>query len=251
VVFEATETGPIPCAGGTLTVIATPTTGWTAVTNAVAGVTGSVGDTDAQFRVQQVADLTRAGSNTALAIAQDIEEVPGIVQCTCLENYTDNTDSNGLPPKSIEVVVYSDGTEVLADLGLAIWLAKPAGMVTVGSLSATFVDPDDGTTRTIRYSQVADRPVYLTYTLTKTTGYVGEAAIADAVVLSMTQRSGAGVPVSHLYAQYLPMRQTGVADVPTLQLGFSPGPTGQTNLAVSARERASFAAGNVSISYTS
>lgn len=247
VVFEATETGEIPCPAGTLTVIATPTTGWTAITNAAAGVTGSVGETDAQFRTQQVADLTRAGSNTALAIAQDIEAVPGVVQCTCLENYTDSRDANGLPAKSIEVVIYSDGTVVTADLGLAIWNAKPAGMVTHGSATATFIDPADGTTRTVNYSIVTDRPVYLNYYVTRTTGYVGDAALADYVVAALTRRSGAGVPVSHLYAQYLPMQLTGVVDVPALQLGFSASPTGEANLVLSARERASFSAANVAI----
>lgn len=250
VAFECTETGPIACPLGTLTVIATPTTGWTGVVNWVAGVTGSDGDTDAQFRTAQVDDLTRAGSNTAAAIAQDIEEVAGVIQCTCLENYTDVIDSNGLPGKSIEVVVYTDGTVVTADLGLAIWQAKPAGIVTVGSSTATFIDPVDGTTRTVKYSVVADRPVYLSYVITKTTGYVGDDQVKATVVEKMTQLSGAGVAVKHLAAQYAPMGLGGITDVPTCRLGLTASPTGETNLTMTARERASFATSRVSVSYT-
>ena len=240
VLFESVETGPIPCPAGAsgLTVIATPTTGWTGVSNSLAGVLGALAQTEAQFRLSQEEDLTRAGSSTALAMAVDVEQVAGVLSCKVLENYTDWLDGQGLPPHSVEFVVYQDGSASAA-LPKAIWEAKPAGIPTIGGISGTFTD-STGTVRTVHWSEVAQRPVYLSYGLTTGTGYVGDSALKDFVVSTLTGKAGPGIPLIALTAKSAPLTLAGVLDVPTFYLGFSTSPSGTANLTIGTREIATF-----------
>lgn len=254
-VFEAVEPGPIPCPAGQLTVISTPTTGWLGVGNPEVGVLGSVGDTldDPAYRLRQVQDLARAGSSTAAALAVDLvydaatgAGVPGVLDAWVLENDTDYTDANGVPPHAIEPVLYLDGTQVASQLARAIWEGKKAGTPTAGSSSASFTD-DTGETRTVYYTEVVQRPVYLSYTLTTGTGYVGAPAVKSYLVDYLTTRYGVGADVLYLVARAAPLVLTGVTDVPTMTLGFAPAPIGVANLSIGPREIATFAAGNITV----
>ena len=249
VLFEALDTGPVICPSGAsgLTTIATPISGWTAVSNSSAGVLGSTGATEAEFRAAQVEDLSRTGTSTAAAISVDIEAVAGVISCQTLENYTDHLDGNGLPPHSIEPVVYHDGTVVLTELAKAIYEAKGAGIQTFGTETASFVDAD-GVTQTVYYSVVTERPVYLSYVLSVGAGYVGDVAVKSSVVSTMTGKSKPGIDVIALTAMYQPVLLTGVLDVTTFRLGLSGPPSGTANIAISPREIATFDVSRVTVS---
>jgi hypothetical protein len=240
VTFEALETGPIPCPAGQLIDIKTPTTGWGSIFNPGVGVLGSAGATEHEFRVAQVQDLTRAGSNTARAIAVDLEQVPGVLSASVLENYTDEVSAEGVPPHSIEDVLYLDGTQDPAALGKAIWEAKPAGCGTAGTNSITFTDPDGGATRTVYYTPITERPVYLEYQFTKTAGYVGDSAVKTYLVDQLTTRATVGADVVALVAKSLPLGLTGVADVVYFTLGLAASPSGTGNVSIDVREIATF-----------
>jgi hypothetical protein len=252
--FVCTQTGPIVVSPSTLTVITTPISGWTSITNAAAGVTGAEVATDAQARQEQEADLMQAGSSTAQAIqaalpydAELLTGVPGVLSCSVLENYGDYTDENGLPGHSIEVVIYNDSTEDPDAIAAAIWAEKPAGIVTYGALSGSYTDVN-GTVQTVRYSKTAARPVYLVYTLTKGAGYVGDTAVKAAIVAAMIAKyTETGADVNALHAHALPLALTGVLDVTAFALGFAPGPTGMSNLSVNVREIATFDVARVTI----
>ena len=252
--FECSETGPITVLSGTLTVITTPVSGWTSITNPTSGTVGADVDTDAEYRLEQDNALAAAGSSTAAAIqaALAYDEaagtgVEGVISCSVLENYTDTVDGNGVPPHSIEVVVYTDGTESANDIAAKIFTEKPAGCGTYGDLSGTYTDVN-GTTHTVYYSEVTPVPIYLSYTLTTGTGYVGATAVKAYVVAQLTERSVAGTDVNYVFTRALPMALTGVADVPTFTLGTSPTPSGTSNIAINVRQIATFDVARVVVS---
>jgi hypothetical protein len=247
IAFECAETGPQSLTAGTLRVIATPKTGWTYAIDTGTAVLGSDGESDEDFRTAQEEDLTKAGAGTAAALAADLPwnsatetGVPGVLGASVLENITDDTDVNGLPPHSIEPVIYADGTMVTATLAQAIWEGKAAGAGTYGQLSASYVD-DTGTTRTVWYSVVTVKPIYLTYTITKDTTYAGDTAAKEWIVADLAARFGVGETVQYLYAAGRPFELSGVTDVTDCRIGSAATPTGTSSIVMgSVREIPTF-----------
>src|SRR5512142_179404 len=122
ITFVCTQTGPIPVPVHTLTVISTPLTGWTAVTNDAAGVLGNTGDTDTILRARRDAELAATGSTTGPAIAADILAIgEDVISCEVLVNTANTTDANGVPAHCFECVVYHAGTLSLPTLARTIW----------------------------------------------------------------------------------------------------------------------------------
>lgn len=255
VVFQCTETGPVAVSSGTLTVISTPVSGWTAITNASAGITGTDIASDADTRVEQESDLSAAGSTTAAAIEADIRYndasgagVAGVLYCKCLENVTETVDGNGLPAHSIEVVVYTDGTTVTAELVEAIFKAKGAGTETYGALSGTYYD-DNGDSHLVRYSVVTDVPVYAVIHLQVDSTYEGDASVKTLFNETMTARCEIGDDVIHAFAKGVPFQAVGVIDVLSCYLGTAPVPTGVVNIPINTRQRAIFGASTTTVTH--
>ena len=68
ITFVCQNFGPVPCPIGTLTNIVTPIAGWSAITNLVAGSTGTSVETDAQLRIRRQNSIKLLGSATVEAI---------------------------------------------------------------------------------------------------------------------------------------------------------------------------------------
>jgi hypothetical protein len=253
VAFRSVETGAVTFTTGSLTVIATPKTGWTACLDqsSPAPVIGDDGDSESEFRIRQETDLTRAGAGTAAALEADLvydaalgTGVPGVLAAKVLENYTDNYDANGLPPHSIEPVIYADGTMAPSTLAEAIWLGRSATAQTYGQLSASYTD-DDGETRTVKYSVNTPVPIYITYTVTKLPDYVGDDALKAYVVAQLAARYGAGDTVDYLFVAGLPFDLVG-ARVTDCRIGIAVTPTGTASIAMgSVREIPTFDAARI------
>lgn len=245
--FQAVETGPTVVAAGELSVIASPTTGWTAVTNTFPGTTGRAVETEEQFRLSQEADLARAGASTTAAIAIDLLdlELTGVVDCKCYANLSSvDYDDSGRPPGAVEIVFEIDGTQDDQAIAAAIWSVVPAGRQTFGSEHATTLD-EHGDIQDVYWSTITSRPVYITYTLTTGAGYVGDAAVSEYVASEAQRIFDQSADVISLRVKALPLDLEGVTDVTGFALGFTEGPTTDANLPIGVRERAAFAAARV------
>ena len=87
--FLAVNYGPIPCPANTLTVIQTPVSGWSSITNPVQGVTGTFVETDSQLRIRRANSIALAGNATVEAIrAHLLQNVPGVTSALVFENQT-------------------------------------------------------------------------------------------------------------------------------------------------------------------
>ena len=246
--FACSRTGPIVIGSGTLTVITTPVSGWTSVTNTSSGTPGQYVDVDTDFRIEQEAALTASGSATAAAIQSAMPYdsgtgagVDGVLGCTVLENYSDVTDADGVPARHIEVILYTDGTEVANDVATKIFEEKPAGCATYGSSHGDYIDPNNVSHR-VYYTLVDDVQIFISYNLSTTVGYVGDTAVKDFVAEQATLRHQAGTLVNYLWLKALPLQLAGVEDVLSCYIGKTTPPSLEANIVMTSRELATFTA---------
>jgi hypothetical protein len=87
--FLSENFGPIPCPIGSLNTIITPIFGWNTVNNLVAGVTGTLMETDAQLRIRRANSIKLLGAGTVESIEAGIlQNVPGVTSAVVFENVT-------------------------------------------------------------------------------------------------------------------------------------------------------------------
>jgi len=235
----ATETGPISVAAGALTNIDTPISGLDSVTNPNAAVEGRDLETDAELRIRRNDNLqisnagpTEAIRKAILALNEDTTKA-AIEHCSVFENYTLETDSRGIPAKSIAVVVYQAGGVTDRDQEIADTLmlrAKPAGIRPHGDVSVEVVD-SQGYTHTCWFSRPVLVPIYLELDLTVDDDYPdnGDAVLKDLLV-EWGSDLGAGVDIVVYPSLVAQLAQVaGITDV-TVRIGTASGPTGDDNV---------------------
>jgi len=183
--FEAENAGAIVANAGTITVISTPVVGWNSVTNAADANVGKEIDTDAELRQRREEELRATGSSTVDAIRADVLADEDVEQCTVFENTSDTVDSNGVPPHTIEVVVYDGTPPQLTNNYIAqlIFDTKGGGIGTFGTESGTAVD-SLGSFHTVYFSRPTEVTIWLDATLEIdiSSGYAGSAAAKSALV---------------------------------------------------------------------
>lgn len=187
VAAECTQTGPIDVAIGALSVITTPVAGWLSVTNTTGPIIGRNADDDEQLRDRRERELRALGSASVDAIAARIAaiEVDGerpVISCSVFENTTSVTDALGIPPHTIEALVW-DGLGEAADddtIAQVIWDAKAGGIGTFGSVTGDAVGRN-GQTKFVRFSRPTLRVAGVEGNITALPGFAGIGAVRQAV----------------------------------------------------------------------
>lgn len=166
----AKETGAIAIPEKSVNIISTPVSGWISVSNKTAGLTGRDLETDIEFRARRIKSIKFSGSGTVEAMKARLLNITGVTSVKILENVTEVTDSNGLPPKSFEALVLGG-----ADLEIAkmIWLAKPAGIKTYGNTERTVLD-SEGKNQVICFSRSIKIYVFVKIIITKNSEFITE-----------------------------------------------------------------------------
>jgi len=234
VVAEAENTGAIVANAATITTIATPSAGWTAVTNTLDATSGRNLETDPELRIRREQELSRPGTAPADAIRADVLDVDDVTYCRVYENTSDTTDGDGIPPHSIEVLVLGGAQDEIA---LQIWRSKAAGIGTYGTTTET-VEDSLGNPRTVKFTRPSTLSLYVAVTVDAGDGYAGDAAVKAAIVAAGIERYTVGddVKASHFYEAVLAV--VGVEDCSVL-VGTS-GPGAATSVSVGPRQVASF-----------
>lgn len=241
--FRSEQTGPFVANANTLTVIGTPTMGWTAVTNPTDAAPGLPADTDTTLRQKREAELRGEGSGDVEAVRAAVLKVEGVLQAFVFENNTLSYDANGQPPKSLHVVIW-DGPGLSASnaaVAQAIWTHKSSGALTVGTTLQSVTD-SAGNAQPIRFDRASQRRLYVSCTTTPgTLSGAGTTAVKAALKAYADATFQLGVSIIAL-----PFRASGVVpgvntDVPLFQFDFSPSPTNTGNLGVSGLQIATLA----------
>lgn len=249
--FRCTQTGPVVAPAGTLVNIATPYTGFSAPTNPLDAVEGVVVEADPAYRQRQEDELQK-GSASVDAIRSALLDNDDVTYATVLENDTDATDVNGLPPHSIAAVVEGATDAVVAGI---IFTKKAAGIKAHGSTTVSVTD-QQGNAHAVGLTRPTLIPMTVDVVATYDTDFfnsdsAAEQAIKDAI-LAEGDPSGEGggqrVGLDVITAKYIKalMQVEGMIDVAIQwsSVPSSPVPSA-ANFVVGPFERAEFIEGQI------
>lgn len=162
-----TTSGPISADIGTLTIIGTPTNGWTGVTNPSASSVGRAVQTDSSLRIQQAASTMIPSVSIMDGIRGGILAISGVSACAGYENDSGSADRNGIPAHSISLVVEGGDSGQIATV---IANKKSLGVPTYGTTTETVTD-SSGAKRTINFFRPTETNIYVSITIKALTGY--------------------------------------------------------------------------------
>lgn len=169
--FQNVQTGPIPCAVGTLTSVYQAIPGWDTITNAADGTMGSNVESRADFEYRRRNSVALNGKGTPQAIYAEVFALADVLDVYVKDNpagTTANTGSTNYPilAHSVYVAVVG-GTD--AEVAAAIWRKKDTGCDYNGNTSVTVTD-DAGysypqPTYTVKFERPAALPVLFAVSL--------------------------------------------------------------------------------------
>ncbi|EHE6326336.1 hypothetical protein JMK82_002817 [Salmonella enterica] len=244
------NSGAVAALAGTITIINTPTRGWTSVTNPAAATVGAPAETDAELRIRQGQSVAIPSITPFEGVDGAIANIAGVTRHKLYENDTGKTDGNGLPPHSISAIV--DGGDV-TEIARTIRGNKGQGVRTWGKTSVTVPDRY-GNPHIISFSRPTDVPVYGKITLKVFAGYTSQIgvqiqqAVADYINRLMI---GDQVLLSRIYSPAnLGVVSGGNAryyDIQELLIGKSPETVAAANINIAYDESASCKPENIII----
>ncbi|EBE4782051.1 hypothetical protein FHK17_22135 [Salmonella enterica] len=244
------NSGAVAALAGTITIINTPTRGWTSVTNPAAATVGAPAETDAELRIRQGQSVAIPSITPFEGVDGAIANIAGVTRHKLYENDTGKTDGNGLPPHSISAIV--DGGDV-TEIARTIRGNKGQGVRTWGKTSVTVPDKY-GNPHIISFSRPTDVPVYGKITLKVFAGYTSQIgvqiqqAVADYINRLMI---GDQVLLSRIYSPAnLGVVSGGNAryyDIQELLIGKSPEAVAAANINIAYDESASCKPENIII----
>lgn len=250
---RCTTTGPDGnVAAKTITTITNPgaVSGLVSVTNDAAFTGGRERETDEEFRDRYYASVDFAGGVNADAIrAALLQNVEGIMEAKVFENDTDFEDEHGLPPHSIEAVVYG-GLE--GDIAKQIYDRVASGIQTFGQVAVQVITAS-GSTKEIRFNRPRPVDVWVKIVGLTTNGnfpHDGEDRIKAAIVDYIGDQESGGVGIGEtLYHQRIPAilyTIPGVLDFDVL-LGTTPDDLKEQNISVDSRSKVITSEGMVTV----
>lgn len=205
VTVTAQQLGNIVALSGTINKVQTPQLGWTSFASTADAIPGAPVETDAALRIRQ-ATAAALPANTPLGgFLAALQALPGVTRVAVYENATGSVDTNGLPARSISVVI-EGGT--LATIASTIGQKKTPGAATYGTTNQTYVDPVTGLSYTINFFVLTYTTVNVALTVKAAAGWstAVQTKIQNAVSAYLSNLPiGQNVQISRVYpVAYLP-----------------------------------------------
>lgn len=234
--------GAITADAGTVNQRYTIVPGWQTVSNALKAIPGAPVESDGDLRLRQAGASALPAKSIITALRAGVAAVTGVSRSVVYENYDEVPDANGIPAHSISAVV--EGGDV-NDIANTIALYKGPGCGTYGTTSIIVVD-SQGMPDRMKFFPLSLRGVYGAVSILPLTGYVSTTGIK--LVQAMVDFINALDIGQDVYLAWLnaagslagdPLEKTFV--ITSLQVGFSSGALGGTNLAIAFNEGASSA----------
>ena len=172
--MQATESGPVAAAAGTLTSIVDLVAGWTAVTNAAAATLGRVTEPDVSLRARHDRHVHRNARGSLSAIESTVLEVDGVTDVLARDNTTNSDET--VQTVTIDarsfLVIAEGGTD--DDVAAAIERTKPPGTPMTGAVTVNVPHPSGDHSTPIKFSRVTAVPLAVTITTTIGLGFPGD-----------------------------------------------------------------------------
>jgi len=263
--FESVTTGPNAADPGSIIVITTTVVGWNSVININSPDPGTNVEDDSDLRVRREQELEGGGAGNADAIRAALLQIGGtvgpfVLSAWVLNNVTDVTDADGVPPHSTEAIIWDGPTEAVDNDTIAqvLWDEGSSGIRMFGSETGTAIDML-GNPQTVHFSRVTQLLVYAAFAVTARQGYVGATAFKAAVAAACngdptasTEEHAFGI-ADDVQPYDVVLNTAGLgAQVTGLSLSLSPivgtpGSITTSVLAVSPREIAIFDAARITV----
>jgi uncharacterized phage protein gp47/JayE len=243
--------GAIAAAPGTVTQIVTPTLGWQTVTNASAAAPGAAVETDAALRKRQASSTALPSLTILEGVIGGVAAVSGVTRYAAYENDTDSTDSDGLPPHSMSIVVEGGDATAIATV---IATKKAPGTGTYGTTTETVIDSYE-VVHNVSFFRPTDVPIIVQINLKKLSGYTD--AIGSEIVSAVSNAIsnlaiGGDVLVNKLYSfANLPgTADGGTFDITSILIARDLNAPAASNVAIAFNEVAVGLAANITITAT-
>lgn len=154
-------------------------------------VVGSPIETDAALRARMAIEAFRRGQGPTLAIEAAISAVAGVTYVRAYDNPTDAADANGLPARSVNVIVEGGADAAVA---AAYFASRSAGATLYALAGGTAVSETVtdayGFAHTVAFNRVAEVPMYIRCTLTTSTAEdEPPAGLVDAVAALLLEQA--------------------------------------------------------------
>lgn len=239
--------GPVQGLARTITVIETPVAGVNSAMNLLDAELGSLVESDSAFRIRREL-LLRVGGNSGLdSIRANVLLVDGVTACTVLENVTDYTDGNGLPPHSVCVMVIGGDDQAIAQ---AVW-TKAGGIATYGTTTKTVIDTA-GNPHDVKFSRPTELDIWVDIEMTYDASLWPEngedQVIAAVVAFGDTGAVGKNAVSSAIGAQAF--KVAGALDVVHCYIGLSNPPVSPNTIPVSLLQIARYDTSRVTVTAT-
>jgi uncharacterized phage protein gp47/JayE len=244
--------GNITAEPNTINIIATPQNGWATVNNSAAAIPGDAIETDSELRARQSISVALPSQTLLDGVIAAIAAVPGVTRYNVVENFTNETDSNGNPPHSISAVV-EGGTEIA--VATAIYDQRGLGVYTNGTTLVNVTDPVTELVVPIRYFLPTYVPIYVSLNLYPLAGYTSAmpGLVQDAITNYLNELQIAEIVTqSALVAAAMGVTSllNPAFSVRSLTLGTAPSPTGTSDIPMNFNQVAQGILANVIITVT-
>ncbi|WP_347454072.1 baseplate J/gp47 family protein [Acinetobacter thermotolerans] len=137
VTARAEKAGAVFAAAGSVNKILTPTRGWSSVSNTNTSSLGQDIESNARLRQRQALSTANASMSQTEAIRGSLLALDNVTRCKTFENKTNTTDDNGLPPKSVCIVVSGGDGQEIANI---MHIKKSMGCAWYGNTSVTIMN---------------------------------------------------------------------------------------------------------------
>ena len=190
--------GAVTAPIGSVHQLISPVAGLSYAVNSAAATPGREAESDASCRSRLKLAAAAPAVTTLDALKSAIAAVPNVQSSAIYVNDSESTDSRGIPPHSLCVVVLGGLTATLAR---TIFEKKAPGIGTYGTLSADVTDAF-GETHTIHLQRAAPVPVALSIELTPLAGF--DSSVTERIRTALTEYSnslqiGQNIVVPSLY----------------------------------------------------
>lgn len=175
VTVTAVALGAVSAPAGSINKINTPALGWQSFVSTSAATPGAPVETDAALRRRQAMSTNLPAQTPLGAMLGALANLPGVLRVAVYENATGGTDANGLPARSISVVISGGDMSAIAQV---IGQKKTPGAATYGSTSREYADPVSGIAYTINFFVLGSTTIKVNLVGRARPGYTS-AAIAD------------------------------------------------------------------------
>lgn len=245
------QPGAIPAAPGTVTNINTPTLGWQSVTNATAASLGAPVESDAALRARQKQSVALPALTVLAALQGAVAAVTGVTAARVYENDTAATNADGVPAKSIAVVVQGG---VALDVATAIMNKKTPGCATFGSTTVNVTDAV-GQVQAIKFTVPAIIRIICSITIKGLSGY--NSAIGDLIKAAVAAQVsalaiGEDVVFTRLYLAALLQGAPGseTFEIVNVLISAHPAAVAAANVVIAYNAIADLAVGDISLTVT-